>query len=29
MSGNDISVAFVTDNPTKAKEALSVAGIRR
>jgi hypothetical protein len=29
MSGNDISVAFVTDNPTKAKEALSVAGIHR
>ena len=29
MTGNDTSVAFVTDNPTKAKEALSVAGIRR
>ena len=29
MTGNDVSVAFVTDNPTKAKEALSVAGIRR
>ena len=30
MTGNDISVAFVTDNPTKAKEALAtVGGIRR
>ena len=26
MTGNDISVAFVTDNPTKAKEALEMAG---
>jgi len=29
MTGNDISVAFVTDNPTKAKEALSTVGVRR
>jgi hypothetical protein len=26
MTGNDLSVAFVTDNPTKAKEALEMAG---
>jgi hypothetical protein len=26
MSGGEVSVAFVTDNPTKAKEALSLVG---
>jgi hypothetical protein len=29
MSGGDIQVAFVTDNPTKAKEALAMVGVRR
>jgi len=30
MSGGEVSVAFVTDNPAKAKEALAmVGGIRR
>jgi len=28
MSGNDVSVAFVTDNPTKAKEALAMVANR-
>jgi hypothetical protein len=29
MDGNDVRVAFITDDPVKAKEALSHAGIRR
>jgi hypothetical protein len=28
MSGTDVSVAFVTDNPTKAKEALAMVSSR-
>ena len=29
MEGNDVTVAFVTDQPAKAKEALGAAAVRR